>query len=116
MNMRDRIIIVPRSPPSSTLVAVPAEAGLNTPDVAGPSYPSPNLEAQSPREGGGQTYTSPSFCQDCQRDFRNVSNFNKHRRDKHDRVRYYCRYCTKNYSRKSPRDAHETAKHSAVTR
>lgn len=115
MNLRDRITIVPRSPASSTLVAVPV--GLqNTPNVAGTSYPSQNLGAQSPRGGGGgQTYTSPSFCQDCQRDFRSVSNLNKHRSDKHDGVRYHCRYCTKTYSRKSPRDEHERAKHSTVT-
>ncbi len=107
MNLRDRIIIVPSSSASSTLVAVPA--GLNTPDVASTSHSSQNPVAPSPR--GGRSYTSPSFCQDCQRDFRSPGNLKKHRHDKHGGARYQCRYCEKNYSRKSYKNIHERAEH-----
>ena len=101
MDLRDRIIVVPTPLARSTPVA--------TSGVASTSHQSQSLEAQSPSRGS--SYASPSFCQDCQRDFRSVSNYNKHRRDKHGGARYCCQYCPKGFSRNSYKNAHEKKEH-----
>src|SRR5436190_2951284 len=67
------------------------------------------LEAHLPRITLSEK--NGTFCRECQRSFSSVSNFNKHRRDKHDRLRYSCRYClrsslgrpTKKYMKESIR-------------
>ena len=113
LNLRDRITIVPTSPASSTPVVAVPPGLLDASGIASTtSHPSQNLKAQSP--SGGRLCTSPSFCQDCQRDFRSVGNYNKHRRDRHDGVRYRCRYCPRNFSRNSYKNTHERREHSAV--
>lgn len=106
MGLRDRIVVVPTPPAPSIPVA--------TSDVASIRHQSQKPEAQSPSRGS--SYISPSFCRDCQRDFRSISNYNKHRRDKHGGARYCCRYCTKSFSRNSYKDAHEKKEHTGFMR
>ncbi|KAH7417809.1 hypothetical protein BKA64DRAFT_700354 [Cadophora sp. MPI-SDFR-AT-0126] len=54
-----------------------------------------------------------TFCVECNHDFGKVYNYNKHRNDKHVRVRFYCqvRGCGKSYSRNKPRMEHQAKKH-----
>lgn len=54
-----------------------------------------------------------TYCTECNHDFKIVSNYNKHRKDKHERVRFACRHppCRMTYSRKNYRDIHEKERH-----
>ena len=54
-----------------------------------------------------------TYCKECNHDFKKVSNYNKHRKDKHERVRFACRHppCRMTYSRKNYRDIHEKERH-----
>ena len=54
-----------------------------------------------------------AYCKKCNHDFKTVSNYNKHRKDKHERVRFACRHppCRFTSSRRNYRDIHEEKKH-----
>lgn len=54
-----------------------------------------------------------TYCRECNHDFKIVGNYNKHRKDKHERVRFACRHppCRKTYSREHYRDIHEKRRH-----
>jgi hypothetical protein len=56
-------------------------------------------------------------CDDCQRDFHTVFNYNKHRKDKHEKVRYACEFanCPKTFSRNSYRREHEFKAHRGIS-
>ena len=54
-----------------------------------------------------------TYCKECNHDFKIVGNYNKHRKDKHEKVRFACRHppCRMTYSRKNYRDIHEEERH-----
>lgn len=58
-----------------------------------------------------------TVCVDCRHDFKTVSNHNKHRRDKHEKMRYACTAegCDKKYSRKDYADKHKKQVHGSVS-
>ena len=74
------------------------------------STPPPRQQPPVPHTGypsdGPQAKT---YCKECNRDFKIVGNYNKHRKDIHERVRFACRCppCQMTYSRKNYRDIHE---------
>jgi hypothetical protein len=55
-----------------------------------------------------------TFCTACSRLFTTLSNYNKHLRDKHEKVGFPCRIpgCGKTLSRKAYRETHEKGSHS----
>ena len=54
-----------------------------------------------------------TYCKECNHDFKIVGNYNKHRKDIHEKVRFACRHppCRETYSRKNYRDIHEKERH-----
>ena len=50
-----------------------------------------------------------TFCDLCNWDFKKVFNYNKHCKDKHEKVRFSCRFrnCRKSFSRHAYRNTHE---------
>ena len=70
-----------------------------------------SLEPQH-RQNGSEATLKKVFCDECNHDFGKVCNYNKHRRDKHEGVRYSCQYrCGKSYSRNHYRLKHEAKVH-----
>ena len=54
-----------------------------------------------------------TYCKECNHDFKTVSNYNKHLKDKHERVRFKCGHppCRMTFSRRNYRDIHEKKEH-----
>ena len=54
-----------------------------------------------------------TYCKECNHEFKIVGNYNKHRKDIHEKVRFACRHppCRMTYSRKNYRDIHEKERH-----
>jgi hypothetical protein len=54
-----------------------------------------------------------TFCHDCNRDYGKVYNYNKHRKDKHEKAEFPCRIpgCKKVLSRNHYRKVHESSQH-----
>ncbi|KAI5920703.1 hypothetical protein F4810DRAFT_404189 [Camillea tinctor] len=54
-----------------------------------------------------------TFCDDCRRDYRTTSNYGKHRRDVHDRIRHACHFhrCGKTFQRKKTLEDHRRRRH-----
>ena len=53
------------------------------------------------------------YCKECDRDFKIVVNYNKHQKDKHEKVWFACRHppCPATLSRKDMRDIYEKKRH-----
>lgn len=76
----------------------------------------PPPHQQPPVQHAGDPSDQPqskTYCKECNHDFKIVGNYNKHRKDKHERVRFACRHppCRMTYSRKHYRDIHEKERH-----
>ena len=97
---------------------------LSRHDISQPSYGNPRRtldgtpppQQQPPVQDTGDPSDRPrakTYCQECNRDFKIVGNYNKHRKDKHERVRFACGHppCRMTYSRKHYRDIHEKERH-----
>ena len=74
--------------------------------------PHQQLPVQPTRDPSDQP-RAKTYCKECNHDFKIVGNYNKHRKDKHDKVRFACRHppCRMTYSRKNYRDVHEKERH-----
>ncbi|KAK3985202.1 hypothetical protein QBC44DRAFT_405329 [Cladorrhinum sp. PSN332] len=91
----------------------------STPPSPGPSaitVTPPPLDTPLSQVSSSGSREKKTFCDVCQRDFGNTSNYGKHQREIHDKVRHKCRFqgCTKHFARKDTRDKHE-GKHAALT-
>lgn len=79
---------------------------------------SPNTAYSSSSPSTPQSLTTTkiprdTLCQDCNRDYGKVFNYNKHRKDKHEKVKFPCRIpgCKKVLSRNHYRRLHERSQH-----
>lgn len=74
--------------------------------LAASTYPTP---AESSTTLSSFYDKSKTYCKECNRDFGKLFNYNKHRKDKHEKVRYACkvRGCMKSYTRDQYRRVHE---------
>lgn len=98
--------------------------GTNTPSVH--MALTPGCQAEHMLSSGGQVHDlherrngdtggkkRHTYCIECGRDFKTTSNYNKHRKDVHEKVRYMCtaEECKKTFSRNSYRQKHENKFH-----
>ena len=82
----------------------------NTLDGTPPPHQQPPIQ---PTRDPSDQLQAKTYCKECNHDFKIVGNYNKHRKDKHDKVRFACRHppCRMTYSRKNYRDIHEKERH-----
>ena len=76
--------------------------------------PPPHQQTPVPRTGDPLNRPrAKTYCKECNHDFKIIGNYNKHRKDKHEKVRFACRHppCRMTYSRKNYRDIHEKERH-----
>lgn len=75
-----------------------------------PSLTLQSTQSPSPQSPLARTpfpaWHSKTYCRECKHDFGKVYNYNKHRRDKHENIRFACRQvsCRKSFSRRVCRD------------
>jgi len=82
-------------------------------DVTKPSKSPTTSTLQSRLSSSSTSPSSRRICDSCKRSFPNLGNLNRHRKDKHEKVRYRCRAsgCDRHFSRHGYRQVHERDEH-----